>query len=93
MLDTEVKIEVEVGRVTDFYAVPVVAAVLLGKPLESGNIIRIKGSKTDLEMPVTSMQINNRDVDSAVAGDSVGIKVPEQVRRGDIVYMVIERLF
>lgn len=92
MLDTEIKTELEVGRVTDFYSIPVVAAIELTYPLRTGDIIRIKGSKTDLELPITSMQIQNRDVESAVAGDSVGIKVLERVRRGDVVYKVIERL-
>jgi hypothetical protein len=92
MMDTEVKIEVEVGKVTDFYAVPSAASVALNWPLSVGDIIRIKGPRTDLELPVTSMQINNRDVDSGNTGDSVGIKVPERVKRGDIVYKILERL-
>jgi hypothetical protein len=34
------------------------------------------------------MQINNVNVQEAKAGDSVGIKVPDRVRRGDVVYLV-----
>jgi len=36
------------------------------------------------------MQINNVDVKQAKAGDAIGIKVSERVRRGDIVYKVTE---
>jgi hypothetical protein len=36
------------------------------------------------------MQINNADVQEAKPGDSVGIKVPDRVRRGDKVYKVTE---
>ena len=36
------------------------------------------------------MQINNVNVTEAKAGDSVGIKVPDRVRRGDTIYKVID---
>ena len=36
------------------------------------------------------MQIDNVDVKQAKAGDSVGIKVSERVRRGDMVYKVTD---
>jgi selenocysteine-specific translation elongation factor len=36
------------------------------------------------------MQINNVDVKQAKAGDAIGVKVSERVRRGDIVYKVTE---
>jgi putative protease len=39
-------------------------------------------------MDITSMQIDNKNVTEAKKGQSVGIKVPERVRQGDIVYKV-----
>ncbi len=80
--------EVEVGKVTDFFAHPVVAGITLSAPLEVGDKIHIKGHTTDLELTVDSMQINNADVPTAKAGDAIGVKVSERVRRGDIVYKV-----
>ena len=82
--------EEEIGRVSDFFARPVVAGVELTATLKLGEKIHIKGHTTDLEIIVDSMQINNVDVKEAKAGDSVGIKVPERVRRGDQVYKVTE---
>ncbi len=82
--------EEEVGRVSDFFARPVVAGIELTAPLKLGDKIHIKGYTTDLEIIVDSMQINNVDVKEAKAGDSVGIKVPDRVRRGDQVYKVTE---
>ena len=82
--------EVVIGKVTDFFARPVVAGVELTAPVKMGDKIHIKGHTTDMELTVDSMQINNVDVTQAKAGDLVGIKVTERVRRGDIVYKVTD---
>jgi translation elongation factor EF-1alpha len=50
----------------------------------------LKGHTTDLELVVESMQIQNKDVAEAKPGDSIGIKVPDRVRREDRVYKVVE---
>ena len=79
-----------IGNVSDFFARPVVAGIELTAPLRQGDKIHIKGHTTDLELTVGSMQINNVDVTEAKAGDSVGVKVSDRVRRGDTVYKVID---
>ena len=82
--------EEEIGQVSDFFAHPVVAGIELTGTLKVGDRIHIKGHTTDLELTVNSMQINNVNVDEAKAGDSVGVKVTERVRRGDHVYKVTD---
>jgi selenocysteine-specific translation elongation factor len=82
--------EKEIGKVSDFFARPVVAGIELSGSLKLGDKIHIKGHTTDIEMLVGSMQINNVNVGEAKAKDSVGIKVTERVRRGDIVYKVTD---
>ena len=82
--------EEEVGRVSDFFARPVVAGIDLTAPLKVGDNILIKGHTTEMELVVESMQINNVDVKEAKPGDAVGIKVPDRVRQGDRVYKVTE---
>ncbi len=82
--------EVEIGKVSDFFARPVVAGIQLTASLKLGDRIHIKGHTTDIELTVDSMQINNVDVKQAKTGDAIGIKVTERVRRGDIVYKVTE---
>jgi len=82
--------EEEIGKVSDFFAHPVVAGIELTAPLKVGDKIHIKGHTTDMELTVDSMQINNVDVQEATAGDSVGIKITERVRRGDAIYKVTE---
>lgn len=82
--------EEEVGKVSDFFAHPVVAGIELTGTLKVGDQIHIKGHTTDLEFTISSMQINNVDVNEAKAGDAIGVKVSDRVRRGDIVYKVTD---
>lgn len=82
--------EVEIGKVTDYFAKPVVAGIELSGVLKIGDKIHIKGSTTDMEVAVESMQINRVDITEGKSGDLVGIKVPDRVRRGDKVYKITE---
>ncbi len=79
-----------IGKVSDFFARPVVAGIELTAPLKVGDMIHIKGNTTDITMVVSSMQIDNVSVQEAGAGKSVGIKVPDRVRKGDGVWRVTE---
>ena len=79
-----------IGEVSDFFAHPVVAGIELTAVLRVGDKIRIKGHTTDLEMTVDSMQINNEQVEEAQPGDSIGVKVSERVRGGDLVYKITD---
>ena len=82
--------EVEIGRVSDFFARPVVAGIELTATLKGGDTIHIQGHTTDLTLTVESMQVDNANVSEAAAGDKIGVKVPDRVRRGDRVYRVEE---
>ena len=82
--------EEAVGKVSDFFARPVVAGIEMLGNLKVGDNIHIAGHTTDIEMVIDSMQINNVNVTEAKPGDSVGIKVPDRVRRGDTIYKVID---
>ena len=82
--------EEEIGTVSDFFARPVVAGIELTGPLKLGDKIHISGHTTDLEMTVESMQIDNAAVEEAKAGDAVGIKVSDRVRRGDTIHRVTD---
>ena len=82
--------EVEIGKISDFFSHPVVAGIELTATLKQGDKIHIKGHTTDMELTIDSMQIDNVNVEQAKAGDAIGIKVSERVRRGDIVYKVTD---
>ncbi|UCE98168.1 MAG: translation elongation factor-like protein [Dehalococcoidia bacterium] len=82
--------EVEIGKVSDFFAHPVVAGIELTAGVKVGDRIHIMGHTTDMEFTVDSLQINNASVAEAKAGDAIGIKVSDRVRRGDIVYKITD---
>ena len=79
-----------IGEVMDFFARPVVAGIDLTGTLIVGDRIHIKGHTTDMELTVESIQISNVNVQEAKAGDAIGIKVSDRVRRGDTVYKVVD---
>jgi putative protease len=76
----------EVGRVDRYFRKVGVAALELTGDLSIGDRIRFSGATTDFEMDVESIQIDLNPVESAGAGDDVGIKVPERVRPNDSVF-------
>ena len=78
-----------VGKVSDFFARPLVAGVELTGTLKVGETIHIKGHTTDIELIVQSMQVDNTNIEVAKPGQSVGIKVNDRVRRGDTVFKVV----
>lgn len=77
---------VEVGRVKHFFSKISVAVVELTAPLAVGDHILIKGPATDFEQVVDSMQIEHAGIKRAEAGQSVGLKVAQQVKERDVVY-------
>ena len=82
--------EIQIGTVSDFFAKPVVAGIQLTAPLKAGDNVHIKGHTTDIELVISSMQINNVSVQEAKAGEAVGIKLPDRVRKGDTVHKIVE---
>ena len=82
--------EQEIGRVSDFFAKPVVAGIELSGTLKLGDNIHIKGTTTDMELAIESMQLDRVNITEGTPGDLIGIKVTDGVRRGDKVYKVTE---
>ncbi len=74
------------GKVISYYSHIGVAAIDLTGKIKLGDKIRIKGNTTDFVQEITSMQIEHEQVKEAGKGDSVGIKVDEKTRPGDMVY-------
>ncbi|HUU54553.1 MAG TPA: translation elongation factor-like protein [Armatimonadota bacterium] len=75
-----------VGQVTHYFSKAGVMAVQLSDELSLGDLIHVRGHTTDFVTSVQSMQIEHATVPKAGPGDSVGVKVSEKVRPGDMVY-------
>ena len=83
--------EKEIGYVSDYFRKISVAAVEITSGMVSvGDTIRFKGHTTDFKSKVHSIEIEHESVTEAKQGDSIGVKVPEKVRKGDMVYKIIE---
>lgn len=80
--------EQPVGQVTHYFGKAGVMAIELSNALRIGDRIHVCGHTTDFIANVRSMQIEHEAVNAAGPGDSVGVKVSEKVRPGDMVYRV-----
>jgi translation elongation factor EF-Tu-like GTPase len=78
----------KVGKITHFYSKASVAVVELTAPLSKGDKIVIRGSTTNIEQIVDSMEIEHKQIATAQGGQSVGMKVSGHVRENDVVYKV-----
>ena len=81
-----------VGKVTHYYSRLGVAAIRLEAPLNIGDSVHLLGYTTDFDQTVESMEIDNGHVAASVAGDEIGIKVPQKVRVGDNVYFQVREV-
>ena len=83
--------EKEIGIVTHYFGHLNVAGIDITKDeLKVGDTIHIKGHTSDFTQKINSMQIEHLDVEKAIAGQSIGIKVTEHARVNDMVYLVEE---
>lgn len=78
-----------VGRVTHYYTKIGVAVVDLTDTLKIGDKISIEGKTTNFQQTVESMEIEHKKVQEAHAGASIGLKVIDRVREGDVVYKIV----
>jgi acyl-CoA hydrolase len=76
-----------VGTVTHYFDRIGVAVIELSKPLKVGDWVQFMGRTTEFEQRVTSMQVNHQNIDGGIAGDEVAMKVIEQVRPKDGVFL------
>lgn len=79
-----------IGKITHYFGNINVGIIELTSELKVGDKIHIKGSSTDFDQAIDSMQIEHQNVDSAKSGDAVGIKAVQKVKENDQVYKVLE---
>ncbi len=81
--------EEKIGEVIKFFAKPSVAAVkIMEGQLSVGDTVKYSGHTTDITDTIESIEVDNKKVEKAVAGDFIGIKVSSRVRPGDEVFKV-----
>lgn len=76
-----------IGFVFEYFKSLEVAAVhLTDGELHTGDVIRFLGDETNFEQVVDSMEIDRDPVEEVQAGERVGLKVANHVRKGDRVW-------
>ena len=75
-----------VGKISHYFTKIGVGVVELSDELKVGDRISIEGATTNLQQTVNTMEIEHESVQSASAGQSIGLKVEQRVREGDVVY-------
>ncbi len=79
----------EIGKVVHYYGKIGVAIVDLKDELKVGDEVLIEGGDSKTKQKVESMQLEHKDVDKAVAGQSIGLKIEGKARDGYKVYKII----
>ncbi|MEW5937674.1 MAG: translation elongation factor-like protein [Candidatus Thermoplasmatota archaeon] len=81
--------EQKIGSVFKFFAKVSVAAIqVTDGEVAVGDTMHFKGATTDFTQTIESMEIDRQRVERAGPGSSIGIKVRERVRPGDLVFKV-----
>ncbi len=78
-----------IGKITHYFSRIGVAVVELSDEVKIGDKMSIEGSTTVFEQVIDSMEIDNVKVETATAGQSIGLKVKEKVRPHDSVYKIV----
>jgi len=79
-----------IGKIIHYYGKINVGIIELADELKVGDKIHIKGSATDFEQTVDSMQVEHQDIEQAKIGDSIGLKLSNKAKEGDQVFKVSE---
>lgn len=83
--------EIEIGKVTHYFSkIGVVVIAITQDSLKVGDTIHVKGHTSDFQQKVDSMQLDGVPVETAVPGQSVGMKSKDHAREHDQVFKVVE---
>ncbi|MGM0599224.1 MAG: U32 family peptidase [Candidatus Rifleibacteriota bacterium] len=83
--------KVQVGIVTNFFKKPMVAEIKVeGHSFKPGDTLMFQGNKTGVKnLTVESIEIEQKPVEMAERNSFVGVKLAQEVRRNDKVYMIV----
>ena len=82
--------DIRIGKVTHYYNHISVAVLELDGELKLGDVILFLGHTTEFTQEVTSLEVSHRKIHSAGSGMEVALKVESEVRKGDLIYKVVE---
>ena len=80
--------EKEIGKITHYFDKIGVAVIKLKGSIKVGDNIRIDKGDSEFEQTIDSMQVKLKSIEKAKKGEEVGLKVNEEVKEGNIVYLL-----
>lgn len=80
--------DVKIGEVTHYYNKIGVGVIKLSKGLSVDDQIKIKNKQGEFIQAVSSMQMEHENVKKAKRGQIIGLKVDQEVKKGDQVFKV-----
>jgi len=84
--------DLKVGKIIHYYDKIGVAVLELNEDLAVGDTIRISGHGNEFTQKVESIQVEHEAINEAKGGQTVGLKVVQEVREGDEVYKSTHKL-
>lgn len=77
-----------IGRVTHYFPKVEAAIIKLEDNLQIGDRVKFKRDDQEFEQNVESMQIDHKDIQKAVKGQEIGVKVDQKLKEGWEVYKI-----
>jgi len=77
-----------IGSITHYFSRCKAGVIKLKTPLSAGDTVHIQGHTTDFKQKLSSLQIDNKDVEKAKKGSEVGFIAKKRVRSNDLVYKI-----
>jgi len=83
--------EKEVGIVIHYWGKIGVAGIeITNGEVKAGDELHFLGATTDFKQVIESIQVESRDVEKAVKGNRIGLKVSVHARSRDKVFLVVK---
>lgn len=76
-----------IGEITHYFGNIGVAIIKFKQETKIGEMIKIKGARSDFEQKIESMQYEHQPIEIAKKNQEVGVKVKEKVYEGDKIYL------
>ena len=77
----------QVGKITHYFPKIGVAIIeVTDGSIKVGDEIHIKGKTTDFRQRIISIEIDYEKIEIAEPGQTIGVRVEESVRQGDLAY-------
>lgn len=81
--------DIQIGKVTHYYdKIGVAVLEVKNQPLKVGDTVKVSGHDQEFTQKIVSLQIEHKQVQEVPVGETCGMKIDQQVKEGDALYLV-----